>query len=117
FIAHIGSGLHSLSELVNANLRLQYTQPGEFEWKVPETSPLPRTVSLVRERTREAAFAAAQRINPKAAASEIVPTELALTILFTGGNPQVGGGSRAVRATPEYTSTRADRIPTHQPGQ
>jgi hypothetical protein len=113
FITQIGSGLHSLSELVKANLRLQYTRPGEFEWKMPDSKvPDTQTVSLVRERTREAALAAAQRINSQAVASEIVPTELALTMLFTWGNAQVGGGSLALRATPDYTSTRADRIPT-----
>jgi hypothetical protein len=107
YIARIGSGLRSLAELVNATLRLEYTQPGAFEWKVPETL----TVSLVRERSREAALTAAQRINPQATAAQIVPTELALTLLYTWGSPQVGGGSLALRATPDYTRTRTDRFP------
>jgi hypothetical protein len=107
FIARLGLGLHTLTELVNANLRLEYTQPGAFEWKAPESL----TVSLVREQSREAALTAAQRINPQASASQIVPTELALTVLYTWGSPQVGGGSLAMRATPDYTSARTDRFP------
>src|SRR5207247_1238721 len=70
-----GSPLQSLDELAGATLRVNYTQPGWFEWRPPgnwwwryvvalergKRVPLPR----IRERTREAALQALRRVDPQ----------------------------------------------------
>src|SRR5207247_9983962 len=66
--------LHSLEELPGTALRVEYTQPGWFEWQPPENSSLRWAVRsspsqdgqwlpvpAVRERTREAAVQARRR--------------------------------------------------------
>jgi hypothetical protein len=74
-----GAGLQSLEEMAGATLRVDYTQPGRFQWKavgdfsprrwvVPiEPGPQGRRVLLppVRERTREAALQTARRVYPR----------------------------------------------------
>jgi Putative zinc-finger len=70
--------LHSLEELAGTALRVQYTQPGWFEWQPPgpdwfrwavrpgpgrEGRWLP--VPVVQERTREAALRALRRVDPQ----------------------------------------------------
>src|SRR5947209_5131987 len=71
-IGHLGPRLQSLSELAGATVRVQYTQPGKFAWSPPEDSEhrLFR-LSPGREQTREAALAAARRIDPQADAAQI----------------------------------------------
>jgi hypothetical protein len=90
----------SLEELAGAALRVAYTQPGGFEW--PGLGPAPVLAfrpSPVRERTREAALAAARRLDPQVEPAQIVPTELALTILYTC-NPRPDAFVHVERATP-----------------
>jgi RNA polymerase sigma-70 factor, ECF subfamily len=70
--------LRSLEDLAEARLRVDYSQPGEFEWRVPGPYWLPWIVPLqfgregkrgfvptVRERTREAALQALRRVDPQ----------------------------------------------------
>jgi hypothetical protein len=79
-----GDGLQSLDDLTGAVMRVDYTQPGWYEWRVPGPAgywlqwviplapgePLTTTGRRaprppVRERTREAALQAARRIDPQ----------------------------------------------------
>jgi hypothetical protein len=55
---------------------------------------------LVREPTRAAALQAAHRLNPEVEPGEIVPTELAVTIIYTVGSSRTKSTSITVRATP-----------------
>jgi hypothetical protein len=85
--------------LAGAALRIQYTQPGGYQWRrqdslgkarwIRELEPGPqgRRVLMppVWERTREAALQAVRRILPQVDASEIYPTELDLVILYFPG--------------------------------
>jgi hypothetical protein len=69
-----GSGLQSLQELEGATLRVDYTQPDWFTWRIPGPYWLRFIVPLapdrrvpfplVRERTREAALQALRRVDP-----------------------------------------------------
>ena len=91
--------LRSLDELEGATLRVEYTQPGAFQWRRPDeigTAPWIRVLAPgpngrrvlmppVRERTREAALQAVCRILPAAEPAQIFPTELNLTILYFPG--------------------------------
>jgi hypothetical protein len=104
FIARVGPTLRSLEMLAGAALRVQYTQPGWFRWEAPGTL----TVSPVLERKREDALKAVLRLDPRADGARIVPTELAITVLYTWGSQDLGRGSLAMRVTPQYTSVRAD---------
>jgi hypothetical protein len=69
--------LQSLEELAGATVRVEYTQPGEFEWRVPGPNWLRFVVPLergkegrrqimlpVQAKTREAVLAAARRLEP-----------------------------------------------------
>ena len=99
--------LHSLEELAGAALRVAYTQPGSFEWQVPqEVSELPghEPIELppVRERTQAAALQAVRWIYPRVQEAQIVPTELALTVLYTWGDPKTLVHARVLRATPSH---------------
>jgi hypothetical protein len=70
-----------LEELGGSTLRVDYTRPGEFQWVQPGWRKyLP---SPVRERTPEAALQAARRIDPAVTESQIVPTRLEMTVLYT----------------------------------
>jgi hypothetical protein len=81
--------LPSLEALTGAALRVHYSLPGGFEWRVPREPNGSRPPSLepspVREQTREAALQAARRLDPQVAEAQIAPTELALTILYLPG--------------------------------
>jgi len=70
--------LRSLDDLADATLRVDYSQPGGFEWRVPGPYWLPWVVPLkfgregrrvfvptVRERTREDALQALRRVDPQ----------------------------------------------------
>jgi hypothetical protein len=73
-----GEGLQSLEELAGAALRVDYSQPGWFEWAPPggiyslrwvvPLGPPPNgrrlMVPVVREKTREAALRALRRVDP-----------------------------------------------------
>jgi hypothetical protein len=94
-----GAGLQSLDELAGAALRVDYTQPGGFQWGAPNWLEWTRWVipvepgpqgkralrPLVRERTREAALQAARRADPRADESRIAASGLDLTILYLPG--------------------------------
>jgi hypothetical protein len=74
-----GLPLQSLDELEGATLRVDYTQPGWFQWGVPgwgaylkwvvPLSPGPQgrraLRPLIRERTKEAALQAVRRVDPQ----------------------------------------------------
>jgi hypothetical protein len=118
--------LQSLDELAGGVLRVEYTQPGWFEWHVPGHPSFQWIVPIgsgsqlrraprpqIRERTREAALAAARRLYPQgfevevqtarqfdarfdAAAmvpqlDQIVPTALDLKIIYILGASIIHG--------------------------
>jgi RNA polymerase sigma factor (sigma-70 family) len=93
----------SLEELSGATLRVDYTQPGWYQWLKPgsfsarrwvvslEPGPAGQRVVMppVRERTRVAALQTARRVfppvtdeNPMPQADQIAPTELDLVIVY-----------------------------------
>jgi hypothetical protein len=76
-----------LDRLSEATLHVDYTVPGVFRWSPPGRAWRP---SPVREKTREAALAAARRLDPQVEAAHITPTRLDLFVLFT---PDPGGGT------------------------
>jgi hypothetical protein len=105
FIARVdprGEQLKSLEELAQATLRVGYTHPGAYEWR-PGTAVTPSWRGLVPSSaqgpTREAALHAARRLDPRVDPAQIVPTELAVSILYSCG-PQPGALVRAWRSTP-----------------
>ena len=106
FIARVsgmsmGPSMRSLEEVAGATLRVSYTRPGEFQVQVPTAQDRgPVELALVREPTREAALQVAHRLNPEVGPAEIVPTELAVTIIYTLGGLHSKPRSIAVRATP-----------------
>jgi len=96
--------VQSLEELAGATLRVGYTQPGGFQWDVPEDElALPGRgalgVSPVHEPTRAMALQAARRIDPGVDPAQIVPTELELTVVYTLGNSTTGLREVAVQVT------------------
>ena len=102
--------------MAGATLRVEYTQPGWFRWNVPDAEAgLPGrgtyAISPVRARTRAAALQAAPRISPQASEMQIVPTELAVTIVYTTGSPRTGFTSRVRRATPADATGFGRRFP------
>jgi hypothetical protein len=119
----------SLAELREARLRVEYTQPGGFELSPLRTSgraSLPRAALLdrdgnappsVRERTREAALLAARRLDPQVDATQIVPTELGLSMLYTWGDARSGYTTFVVRATPDETGTWTLHSPRDRAGE
>jgi hypothetical protein len=97
------SRVDSPEALASAVLRVEYTQPGWFEWVAQEPSsrgPGPIKLPPVRERTWAAALQAARRIDPQVDPAKVVPTELAVRVLYTLGNAETGGMTREVGATP-----------------
>jgi len=89
--------LPSLRALDSAAMRVEYTLPGGFLWKAPPVPDAPFWLTIapapVREQTREAAFQAARQIDPRADWGQVVPTELALTIVYPLGGPESGFGN------------------------
>jgi hypothetical protein len=65
----------------------------------------------VRERTREAALEAARRTDPQADASQIVPTELAVTVIYMLSGPNASGSPLALRVTGSGTQAMSLRLP------
>jgi hypothetical protein len=70
----------------------------------------------VRERTRTAALQAAQRIDPQVSEAQIVPTELAVTVVYTAGSPRTGVTAQVSRATPNNVKGWAFRLPEDRNG-
>jgi hypothetical protein len=98
------AGQVPLEELTGATMRLDYRVPGRFEWSVAPPDPRrePRIELApppVYEPTREAALAAARRIEPSVTPEAIRPTELQLAILYLPSPKSRlhAGGVRAMR--------------------
>jgi hypothetical protein len=93
FISHVdprGSELHSLADLGEATMHVDYTLPGWFQWHAPADLLGPGWPPLrpapVRERSREAALQAARRIDPQATEAQVAPTEADLAVIYTWGD-------------------------------
>jgi anti-sigma factor RsiW len=113
--------LRSLEDLAEASMRVGYTQPGEFQWEVPDAAldlPGRGTIGLspVREPTRAAALQAARRIDPQAGEAQIVPTELAVTVVYTLGSPRTGVTAFARQATPDNARGWVHRFSSDRAG-
>jgi hypothetical protein len=115
----------SLEELATAALRIDYSPPGAFEWRPPTADlvlpggPQGRIVrrpldtvepARVREATKEAALTAAQRIDPNVTEAQIVPTQAALTVLYTTNGPEGRAPLLALRSSGNTTSVTANRV-------
>jgi hypothetical protein len=83
--------MESLEEVMGTTLHVAYTQPGGFGMK-PFDGPWTGAseLALVHEPTREAALQAVHRIAPQVTEGQIVPSELAVTIVYERGTPQAG---------------------------
>jgi hypothetical protein len=84
------SKLRSLDELAQATVRIDYSLPGAFEWRRPQAPTAPFGPPSfqpppVRQRTREAALEAAQRLDATVTDTQIVPTEMRMTIEYSPG--------------------------------
>jgi hypothetical protein len=101
--------IQSLDELAGATLRVEYTLPGGFEWRVPGKSSGAVSFSPARGPTREAALQAALRVSARAEAAQIVPTELAVSFRFAMRSPQTGSHTHFLRVTPGGTWSSTDR--------
>jgi hypothetical protein len=89
-----------LTDLAEANLQVRYSLPGGYECGAAEGQQRPaEELSVVWAPTREAALQAARRLYPQVAPAQIVPSERALTFLYTRGDPKTGRRAVAVRAT------------------
>jgi hypothetical protein len=89
-----------LEDLAGANLRVRYSLPGGFAWRAGAGPERPADeLSVVWAPTREAALQAARRLDPQVGPEQIVPSERALTFLYTRGDPKTGLQAVAVRAT------------------
>jgi hypothetical protein len=76
--------------------------------RTPGSSPAWRGfigLPVVRERTREAALQAARQVEPRVSGAQIVPAELALTIVYLRSSPRTGVNARVTRAIPGQTAT------------
>jgi hypothetical protein len=117
----------SLEALGGASLHAEYTQPGEFRWSMPgegqdrdyASQPLEASrdwrwltgLSPAREGTPEAALLAARHFDPQAQAAQIKPTELAITLVYSGGSPSTGGTVIANRMTASSYVRWGHRLP------
>jgi hypothetical protein len=107
-------GLHvnSLEELAAVTLRVDYSQPGWFEWQAPD--PLadqgwPRLKRpRVRERTHGAALQAARRIDAQVGEAQIVPSQQDLAFIYT--RPE-GNGMRIYWARTNGNFSHAIAVP------
>jgi hypothetical protein len=103
-----------VDELAGSVLRVDYTQPGWFEWPAPESflrwvitiesGPAGRRElrAPIRERTQEAALEALRRVEPHVrevgGKMEITPTRYYLAIVY------IPGGTSKKRPLRVYTS-------------
>jgi hypothetical protein len=128
-------------DMAGARLQIAYTQPGAWEWQQPvdgpqrlevqlraegpggprergpgpgprprreERTPLP---SPVQARTKEAALAAARKIDSGATEREIAPTELAVFFAYHLGGENARLSPLALRAGPlEYFMSTPERV-------
>jgi hypothetical protein len=77
----------TLEEIARATLSLAYTQPGAYEWRPPGRPAWHSLApSAAQAPTREAALLAARRLDPQVQADQLVPTELAVSILYRCGS-------------------------------
>jgi hypothetical protein len=88
-----------MEDLAGATLRVEYAVPGGFEWVALSAAPGgrrrpsgPASWSPVRERSREAALAAARRFDPRIPEAQILPTSLRLRFAYTLGGPEAPRG-------------------------
>jgi hypothetical protein len=101
-----------LEELMGATLHLGYTQPGGFGFRLPNgpwKRPFP--LLLVQDRTWAAALQAARRIDPQVAEAEILPTEPAVTLVYTWGEPRKGVVTVVAQSTRDGFRDRFHRVP------
>jgi hypothetical protein len=100
-LAFMGNGTGRLEDLAGATMRVDYSIPGSYEWRLPREPgsayPMDLLLPRVREQTREAALQSARRIDPRVPEAQILPTEPAVTILYLPGpdSPLTPGGVRA----------------------
>jgi hypothetical protein len=73
-------------------------------------------LSPVRERTRAAALQAARRIAPRVSEAQIVPTELAVTVVYTTGSRRTGFTASVKRVAPYHASGWTTRFPADPSG-
>src|SRR5439155_27072241 len=107
-----------LEDLLGATLHVRYSQRGGFGFSLPNgpwVRPFP--LFLVHERTWAAALQAARRIDSQVAEAEIVPTELAVTIVYTWGDSRKGVTTVVVGTTSAGFRDRFHRIPPDRGGQ
>jgi hypothetical protein len=108
----------SLAELATATIQVDYSQPGAFEWQAPEKreekDPGPQPYVPVRAAPREAALAAARRVDPQADLSQLQPTRLSLMLLYQWGSPEAHGSLRIHTTGRGDTSVGRNRS-THHP--
>jgi Putative zinc-finger len=107
-VPHVAETMSAaLEDLGEASVRLDYRLPGSYEWKVPTPAGgagwrglMP---SPVRERNREEALRAARRIDARADETQIVPTELTVTMIYALGGPNARFTPLVLRADPHNT--------------
>ena len=90
-------------------MQVDYSLPGGFEWKAPEPEGPPAPLVPVRAATREAALAAARRIDPRAEPAQIQPTQRALVLYYRWGTPQANGALRIATTRRGDTSVGRSR--------
>jgi RNA polymerase sigma-70 factor, ECF subfamily len=108
------NAVDSLEEMETATMQVDYSLPGGFEWKTPEKDGPPEPLAPVRAATREAALAAARRVDPQADATQIQPTQLAFVLYYRWGTPQVNGHRRITthrRGDTSISSGRSKNTP------
>jgi hypothetical protein len=112
--------LRSLDELSQATLRVDYSLPGAYEWRPngrpgsPDQGLLAFEPAAARAPTREAALQAARKIDPRALETQILATELAMTLEYSlgPGSPYRPAG---IRVTPLSTFNTLVLLPRHLP--
>jgi hypothetical protein len=100
----------SLAELATAAVQIDYSLPGQFEWKTPEKhGGAPEPLSPVRAASQAAAFAAARRLDSQTDPTQIQPTELAITLLYYWGTAESNGVFRLHTTGPGDTGINRSR--------
>jgi hypothetical protein len=91
FIALSGAVVQSLEKLADMRLCVDYSLPGWWLWYSPEEVVDPASPAYgpprVRERSREAALAAARRLDPQAEEAQIVASKRDLVVLYVRHAP------------------------------